>query len=347
VEEVEEMIAIAMQVDLLQAAWQVRCPHCSERVDRDVLLAAEQTDGEAYCPECDRRIDHPGALASEPRYRLAPEADREVRAIQQEEQAKPVMRAVLLCALLVELEALGAQLALHGPVGEQTIGGGEIFQTGAFVGEHITWELFVGCSERSNTSAATAAANAISILKPQVAVFVGVAGGIAGEVTLGDVVAASTVFDYDQGKDTAAGYEPREVQLPSTFGLRQRSTHVAAAPTVWPKRITPREENQPESIRAIVEPIAAGGKVITSSESETARLIERNAPRAVAVETEGAGFLTAIDRTPTVDGIVIRGISDMRDGKATSDRQSWQARATARATAFTFEVLYQLQPPSA
>jgi len=346
-EVTEQMISIAISraVELLTPAFQVRCPQCSERIDRETLLIVERTDGEACCPECDVRIERPEALAVEARYRLSDQADREADEAQQAERAKPMKRAVLLCALLVELEALEAQLREQGPVGEQTIGGGDIFKTGRLAGEHINWDLFVGCSERSNPAAAASAANAIATLKPQVALFVGVAGGIAGQIQLGEVVAATTVFDYDQGKDTTAGYQPREVQLHSTFALRQRAIHIANAPNMWIKRITPPEKNQPAAIRALVEPIAAGGKVVTSSQSETAQLIAQTAPRAVAVETEGAGFLTAIDHAAGVGGIVIRSISDMRDDKAVSDREHWQARAAGRAAAFAFELLHRLQQP--
>jgi nucleoside phosphorylase len=346
-EIIDEMIAIATStaVGLLTPAFQVRCPQCHERIDRETLLLAERVDGEACCPECDRRIERPEALAVEARYRLSVQADGEAEEAQQTARAKPVMRAVLLCALLVELEALEAQLREQGSVGEQTIGGGDVFKTGRLTGEHVSWELFVGCSERSNPASAASAANAIATLKPQVAMFVGVAGGIAGKIELGEVVAATTVFDYDQGKDTDAGYQAREVQLHSTFALRQRAMHVAASPNLWTKRIAPPETNQPAAIRALVEPIAAGGKVVTSSQSETAQLIAQSAPRAVAVETEGAGFLTAIDHATGVSGIVIRGISDMRDGKAASDREHWQARAAVRAAAFAFELLHRLQQP--
>jgi nucleoside phosphorylase len=346
-EIIEEMIAIAISTDvgLLTPAFQVRCPQCHERIDRETLIIAEQADGEARCPECDKRIEQPEALAAEARYRLSEQADREAEETQRAESAKPMMRAVLLCALLVELEALEAQLREQGPVGEQTIGGGDIFKTGRLAGEHINWDLFVGCSERSNPASAASAANAIATLKPQVAMFVGVAGGIAGQIQLGEVVAATTVFDYDQGKDTAAGYQPREVQLHSTFALRQRAMHVAATPSTWARRIAPPEKNQPAAIRALVEPIAAGGKVVTSSQSQTAQLIAQAAPRAVAVETEGAGFLAAIDHAAGVSGIVIRGISDMRDDKAVNDRKRWQAKAAGRAAAFAFELLHKLQQP--
>jgi nucleoside phosphorylase len=231
-------------------------------------------------------------------------------------------------------------------VGEQVIEGGGIYLTGELAGAHVRWEIRAACSERSNPAAAASLANAINNFKPEVALFVGVAGGIAGKVGLGDVVAATTVFDYDQGKETAAGYEPRELQLHSSFNLTQRAFHVAAAGH-WPDRIVPPEAGAAAAFPVHVEPIAAGGKVIAATASPPAELIASIAPRAVAVETESAGFLAAVRRFQRVSGIVVRGVSDLRDGKQASDAQGWQPRAAARATAFAFELLDQFQPPPA
>jgi nucleoside phosphorylase len=345
---IDELIAVACSdpVGLLVPAPQVYCPACEERLDQDTLLAALAADGEADCPDCDTPIANPAALAVEMRYRLAEEADAEVAAAQQAERAKPVMRAVVLCALPVELAAIRAQMQAGGPVGEQVIDGGEIYLTGTLTAEHVTWELRAACAERGNSAAAASLANAINNFKAQLALFVGVAGGIPGEVALGDVVAATTVFDYDQGKETSTGYEPRVLQLHSSFDLRQRALHLAIS-DAWKARILPPHDEAPETIAAHVEPIAAGGKVIAASNSATAQLLAVVAPRAVAVETEGAGFLEAVRRFQDVSGIVVRGISDLLDEKRSSDRQGSQPRAAARAAAFAFELLSAFQPPSA
>jgi nucleoside phosphorylase len=95
------------------------------------------------------------------------------------------------------------------------------------------------------------------------------------------------------------------------------------------------------SFKVHVEPIAAGGKVIASSSSSTTELITNIASRAVAVETEGAGFLAAVQRFGDVSGIVVRGISDMCDGKSDYEDREWQPRAASRAAAFAFELLRQ------
>jgi nucleoside phosphorylase len=344
---VQELLELACspEIGLLERATQVRCPCCDERIEREGLLAELRLKGECLCRGCGCSIDNPAELAEvDIRYRLSDAADAEVDACQRAVAAKPVMRAVVLCALLVELRAVRAQMEACGDVGEQVVAGGEIYLTVTLAGEHIAWEVFAACSERSNPAAAASLANAVNSFKPEVALFVGVAGGIPGKVGLGDVVAATTVFDYDQGKETSSGYEPREVQLHSAFDLTQRALHVASSEQ-WKVRVKSARTEIDQSFTAHVEPIAAGGKVVAASRSPTAELIASIAPRAIAVETEGAGFLAAVRRFKDVSGIVVRGISDLLDGKKASDRAGSQERAAANAAAFAFEILVRFQKP--
>ena len=88
-------------------------------------------------------------------------------------------------------------------------------------------------------------------------------------------------------------------------------------------------------IQAVNEPLASGSFVITSQEF-TEILAEQNRNFA-AVEMEAAGVLLAVQRTAGVNGIVIRGISDLADdGKGNLDNMGseggfWRRCATYAA----------------
>ena len=89
--------------------------------------------------------------------------------------------------------------------------------------------------------------------------------------------------------------------------------------------------------------IAAGESVIASTESGTAQRLTQNYGDALAVEKEGYGFLGAAREVRGVSALVIRGISDLLDGKEAADKQGSQALAARNASTFAFELLAKLE----
>jgi nucleoside phosphorylase len=57
----------------------------------------------------------------------------------------------------------------------------------------------------------------------------------------------------------------------------------------------------------------------------------------MVVEMEGEGFMRAA-YTNKVDGMVVRGVSDLLDGKAEADSSGSQEVASDHAAAFAFEL---------
>jgi adenosylhomocysteine nucleosidase len=90
--------------------------------------------------------------------------------------------------------------------------------------------------------------------------------------------------------------------------------------------------------RAFVGPIAAGAKVIKSSCGAVAALLRENYGDALAVEMEGEGFMRAAYANK-VDSMVVRGVSDLLDGKGEADSSGSQEVASDHAAAFAFELL--------
>jgi len=241
--------------------------------------------------------------------------------------APPSKTAIILTALQVETRAVLRHLAGW----SEEVVEGTVFHRGRFEG----WEVAVGEIGAGNATAAAVTQRAVQHFHPQVALFVGVAGGVK-DVALGDVVVASKIYGYESGKENAKGFNSRPEVLKSAHSIEQRGRAVGLRDN-WRKRLDPSLRH--EGSKVIVGPIAAGEKVVASSRNATAKLIKKNYGDTVAVEMEGRGFLEGVHINSPVQGGVVRGISDLLDGKEQADRGGSQQRAADAASAVAFEIL--------
>lgn len=247
--------------------------------------------------------------------------------------------AAILTALPVEYLAVRAHLT---DIHEETHSKGTIYERGKFAADGSTWDVGIVEIGAGNPGAALEAERAIAYFNPDVILFVGVAGGIK-DVALGDVVASTKVYGYESGKAEET-FRPRpEVGL-SSYGLEQRA-RAEARKADWLQRLTAVPSLTP---RVFVAPIAAGEKVVASTESEVFQFLRSNYGDAIAVEMEGFGFLDTARANQQVSALVIRGISDLIYNKTEADKEGYQKIAANHASAFAFELLakYRLEQSS-
>ncbi|SMC85776.1 phosphorylase family protein [Kibdelosporangium aridum] len=233
-------------------------------------------------------------------------------------------RAVIITALEVEFTAVAARLANTGwqahPQGTRYL-----------VGEYDDWTVALVEIGRGNEEAGHSTERALEFFKPSVALFVGVAGGIK-DVGLGDVVFATEVVGYEYGKETSDAFLPRGQVGSSSHELIQAARQL-------------RHELRPEvEFAVVVEPIAAGGKVVADASAPSAQLIQQHYSQVVATEQEGLGFLKAAAARQNVAVGVVRGISDLLSGKSASDAAGWQEKAAHNAAQFTLRLLDVVAP---
>ena len=247
--------------------------------------------------------------------------------------------AVVLTALPVEYLAVRKFLmGLREVVHSQ----GTVYEQGIFVGDGFEWSVGIAEVGAGNAGAAIEAERAISFFKPDVLLFVGIAGGLKDDVQIGDVVAATKVYGYEAGKVTDAGFLTRPDAGKSASALVQRA-RAEAKKDDWLGR--GEIKGQP---KVVVGAIAAGDKVLADTDSEVFKLLRSAYNDAIAVEMEGYGFLSAAFAYPSIKSIVVRGISDMVAGKNDDagqgkevDRHVW---ASNHASAFAFEMLAKFKP---
>jgi nucleoside phosphorylase len=242
-------------------------------------------------------------------------------------------RIVILTALGLERAAVRQFLK---DVREAVHEYGTVYDIGRF--EHL--EVIVVETGPGNATAAAEVERAITAFRPVAVVFVGVAGGLK-DVAIGDVVVATKVYGYESGKE-AGTFRPRPEVASSSYELVQRARSLAGGQE-WLELLPDKSASPPPKIW--VAPIAAGQKVVASRRSQTAKLLRANYGDAVAVEMEGFGFLSAAWMSGR-SALVVRGISDLVDGKANADAEGWQPRAAIAAAAVTFALLREVFKPS-
>lgn len=253
--------------------------------------------------------------------------------------------AVILTALGVEHKAVEAHLEPIGQVPrllEEIHPNGTIYTQGKFKAHNGTWNVAIAQIDMGNASAAMEAIRAIERFKPRVILFVGVAGGIK-DVKVGDVVAASIVYGYECGKLIDDRTLPRPKLGEADYDLKQRA-QTEARKDDWREQIrSDLSSNVAPSV--YVKPIAAGEKVIASRKAEVYEYLREYYDDAIAVEMEGFGFLKATQQIKNVSAMVVRGISDLLDGKnddSIEPEQVRQERAARHASAFAFTLLAKL-----
>ncbi|MCH7229471.1 hypothetical protein L0U85_01130 [Glycomyces sp. L485] len=249
---------------------------------------------------------------------------------------KHLPTAVLCTPLDVEHRA--ALDLLDGHRITEHLEGGTVYEVTEFEGRHTAWRLVLTLTSRRNEDTAAAVEHAIAVWDPQILLLAGIAGGLR-DSSIGDVIAATKVYGYESGQDTDGGFEPRVDTIRCSHMLIQQAHRVAEDRT-WTGRLDP-DQRRP---RVFHRPIAAGGKVVTGTGSETAALIRRTFGDTQGIEMEGYGAMAAASRSSGVDAMVVRGVSDLIDDKTKSADRTRQPLAARNAAAFALALIERCKP---
>ncbi len=251
------------------------------------------------------------------------------------------LSAVIFTALAVEYKAVSEFLTARQEVFHTD---GAIYEIGQFTANNSTWDVGIVEISANNLGAAFEAERAIAYFRPDVILFVGVAGGIRNVVP-GDVVACSKVYGYEPSGDADETFSPRSEPWVGSYKLEQRA-RAEARKLDWLERLPSIPSPAP---KVFVAPIVAGEKLIASSKSDTSQFLQSHYEDALAVEMEGYGFFQIVQKCQeSGSAMVIRGISDLIDQKSNSQRLgselNRQKTAAQNASTFAFQLLAKFVP---
>ncbi len=204
------------------------------------------------------------------------------------------------------------------------------------------WTVSVACVGKYNARAGTATSLLISEVRPRMALFVGIAGGIPEKIPDGTVVVVPTkAYHYGPRKEEDGEFFARpELEHPSQRLLAELQVlaHDGAWETAALGTLEPLADAKVE-----IGPIASG-EVLVKDSGATLAFIEQHFNDAVAVEQEGFGFLEAarLSRTPAA---IIRAISDRLTDKEESDKAGGQPVAAAAAARLGLALILRQECP--
>ncbi|MDR6772679.1 hypothetical protein [Azospirillum sp. BE72] len=250
----------------------------------------------------------------------------------------------MLTALSVEIRAVLAHLtdreSVRGDLGIH-------YECGRFRGPSDEWYVIVAQTAAGTHTAGTIAQGGLQDFRDvDVVLFIGVAASLKPELSIGSVVASSQIYNVHAGKQAQEHLE-RPASLAVDFELCQIARHVERN-GAWLARIIPpagislsleQRSRCPIPPRAEVAAIATGEKVLADGQCDLVMNMRRQYNNAVAYEMEGYGVLFAVSHFAKTPCIVVRGISDLMDGKTPEADALFQPIAAAHAAAFSFEVL--------
>ncbi len=239
---------------------------------------------------------------------------------------------VILTALALEQEAIVAELS-HVQIYEHPVTGTP-YEFGNFNTDGSLLKIVVGRTNQTNANAAIETERIIQHFKPSHIFFVGVAGGLK-DVKIGDIVIGADVFGYERGKESEI-FLSRPKFAFSSYDLEMKAVDYSNS-DMWRSRalaiVNPLFQDK---IEVFSGTIASGDKVVSSTNSNLYKFIKTNISHALAVEMEGLGFLEACRHYPSIKSLIIRGISDLVDGKEHADNTGSQQYASKTAAEFLF-----------
>ncbi len=261
-----------------------------------------------------------------------------------EADRRGLRRVLIVTAIALEMRSVRAHLEA---VGDKTLRNHQIVELGIFSSHGEDCFVVVAESRAGNLEAQASVIYPAQECGPfDMIVFVGVAGSRKKDVPIGSVVASSEIYYPYSGKYEGGEFNARTAGFPADQVLVQLATKVERDGE-WMDRIRPalrgslpsaEDYPKPRPPGAVIAPIVSVEAVSADATSQLEVQISKHCGDAQAVEMEGYGALFAA-RLESTPAIVIRGISDAREGKEPEKDAIYQPVAAAHAAAFAFELI--------
>jgi nucleoside phosphorylase len=244
--------------------------------------------------------------------------------------SQDIRRAVLFVAVPAEMSVLNQHL----PTDRVREVEGTHFRLAWWEARGVEWEIILVRTGMGNRTPAALLERARAEFRPQAAFFAGIAAALK-DVAPGDVVIGSSSKGYAIGKEDKRGFLTRVMSYHSAYLLDEIASELLED-TSWYARRHRAGGRDAHVARGV---IASGDVVLADDLGDILKQVRLICSDALCVEMEGLGFLEALHMMQSVDGLIVRGISDSVGNKSSLDAGGFQAIAADAAIAFTLEVI--------
>lgn len=242
---------------------------------------------------------------------------------------------VIQTALALEQEAVVSKLTNVSDYGHPN--SKTIYKVGNYISDKSKLQIVVGRTNQTNINAAIETERVIQHFNPTYLFFLGVAGGLK-DVNVGDIVIGTDVIGYERGKEKEEFFSRPQFGFAS-YEMEQKAVSFANSEKWKSQSAILLEKKFHDEILVLPGTIASGEKVVGSIKAPLYLFLKKNCSHALAVEMEGLGFLEACRPYPLIKSLIVRGISDLVDGKEYSDKEGSQPYASRNATEFLFGLI--------
>lgn len=215
---------------------------------------------------------------------------------------------------------------------------GTFFETATVSG--ATGQVVLATTGEGVVKAGVIAERAIAEFSPAAMLFAGIAGALAEDLALGDVVVATRTYAYHGGREEKDGFKGRPRVWEADYSLEQLARRVERGGN-WGRFLRNGARDPLPAVH--FRPIAVGDVVLNAPGGPVTDLLNRNFNDAAAIETESAGAAQAAHLNLGMPMITVRGISDHANGeKDITDTAGWRQIAAENAAAFALGLICEL-----
>ncbi|MBB5773505.1 5'-methylthioadenosine/S-adenosylhomocysteine nucleosidase family protein [Nonomuraea jabiensis] len=192
--------------------------------------------------------------------------------------------------------------------------------------------------EPGQRSAMAAYNNLVGVFDPEIAVLVGIGGGVHESVAIGDVVLATEMVYYDLRKVTPSGTPRRGETRPAPAAVGH-AVNAFLTDLDQPSRLAIEDpEGTSRSVAVHAGPIGSGEAVIADEDAAEIAFLASFNDKILAVDMEAGGLGQACHERSAASGrqhrwMVVRGISDHADRNKSDAPQrvaAWHAAQVLR-----------------